>query len=74
MRFMLGNSTIRYICDTHHLNIIYNLLYFDIFPFCRVFPPYNIIAIILMSLHRTDGPSRCLFFTYLQYICRSNGR
>ena len=29
VRFMLGNSTIRYICDIQHLNIIYIIPYFD---------------------------------------------
>ena len=29
MCFNLGNSTIRYICDTQYLNIIYIIPYFD---------------------------------------------
>ena len=70
MCFMLGNITIRYIYNTQHLNIIYIISYFDIFPIFRVFYHYNILAIILIILHRTDGPSGCLLFTYLKYICR----
>ena len=30
---MLGTSIIRYICDTQNLNIIYIILYFDLFKF-----------------------------------------
>ena len=59
---MLGNSTIRYISDKQHLNIICIISYFDIFHFFDNYLHYNIIDIILISLHRTAGPSRCLFF------------
>ena len=31
--FKLGNSIVRYIYDTHHLNIICIILYFDMIPF-----------------------------------------
>ena len=58
---MLGNNTIKYISDTQHLNIICIISYFDIFPFFQHYFHYNICAIILISLHRTTGPSRCLF-------------
>ena len=68
---MLGNSTIRYICDAQHFNIIYLISYIDIFPFYEHYFHYKIYAIILISLHCTSGPSRCLLFIYLQYICRS---
>ena len=34
--FMVGNSTIRYICDTHHLNIICIISYFKIIPFFSI--------------------------------------
>ena len=33
MRFMLGNITIKYICDTQHLNFICLISYFDMLPF-----------------------------------------
>ena len=60
---MLGNSTIRYICDTHNLNIICIISYFNIFSFFReLFPLQQNIAIILISLHCTAGLSRCLLF------------
>ena len=45
---MLGNSTVRYICDTRNLNIICIILYFDIFPFIQHYFHYNIYAIILI--------------------------
>ena len=63
---MLGGITIRYICDTHRLNI--SVLYRISTFFLMYFFPYNIITIILISLHRTAGPPRCPFFTYLQYV------
>ena len=62
MRFILCNSTIRYICYAHNLNIICIILYFDMFTFFRYYYHYNIYAIILISPHRTDGTSCCLFF------------
>ena len=74
MRFMLGNSIIRYIYDTHHLNIIFITSYLDIFPFLEHYFHYNIYAIILLSQHRTAGPSHCILFKYLQYICCSDDR
>ena len=58
---MLGDSNIRYIYDTQHLNIICIISYFDIFPFLHYFHS-NIYAITLISLHRTAGPSPCIFF------------
>ena len=72
VHFMSGYSTIRYIYDTQHLNIFYIISYFGIFSFFEHFPPYNIITIILIRLNRTAGPSRCLLFSYLQYIFCSN--
>ena len=43
IRFMLGNSTIKYICDTQRLNIICLILYFDIFTIIRsLFPLQHI--------------------------------
>ena len=36
MRFKLGNSNLRYIYDTPHLNTICVISYFDIFTFFRV--------------------------------------
>ena len=68
---IVRDSTIRYIFDAQHLNIIHIILYFDIFPFFENFFLYNIISILLISLHCTAGHSCCLFFTYLQYICLS---
>ena len=65
--FKLGNSTIRYICDTQHLNIICIISYFDIFPFFRALLPY----IILIRLHRNAGPFLLSFSCYSQYNCRS---
>ena len=63
VHFMLGNSTIIYICDAQHLNIIYIILYSSILHF--FFEHYfncNIYDIILIILHHNYGPSRCLFF------------
>ena len=65
---MLGNSTIRYICDTHHLNIICLILYFDIFPFFGALFPLQHICYYLLSLNRTSGPSHCV----LVYIFKIN--
>ena len=62
MSFILGNSTIRYICYTQHLNIMCIIFYFNIFPFFKHYLHYNIYAIILISLHLNSGPSRYLFF------------
>ena len=62
---MLGDSTIRYICDTQHLSIICIISYFDTIPFFEHYFHYNIYAIILISLHRAAGPSRCLLFAIL---------
>ena len=62
MRFKLGGSTIRYIYDTQHSNIICIISYFDIFLILKHYCHYNIYAIILIRLRRTSGPSRCLFF------------
>ena len=62
VRFMLVNSSIRYICDTQHLNIICIISYFNIFHFFNHYFYCNIYAIILINLHRTAGPSHCLFF------------
>ena len=61
----LDDSTIRYICDAQNLNIICIISYFDIFPFFKHYFPYNIYAIILISLHRNAGPSHCLLFGIL---------
>ena len=33
MRFKLGNTTVRYIYDKKHFNILYIISYFDIVPF-----------------------------------------
>ena len=65
MRFMLGNSTIRYICDTNHLNILCIILYFDISPFFKHYFYYSIYAIILISLQCAVGTSRCILFVIL---------
>ena len=60
---MLGNSNIRYIFDTQHLNILCIISYFDIFPFfSKHYFHHNIYAIVLVNLHRTAGPSHFLFF------------
>ena len=59
---MLDNSTIGYIYDIQHLNIICIISYFEIFPFLKHYFHYNIYAIILISLHHTAGPSHCPFF------------
>ena len=59
---MLVNITIIKVYDTQPLDIICLILYFGIFPiFQKHYFRYNIYAIILLSLHRTAGPSRCLF-------------
>ena len=62
VRFKLGNSTKRYIYDTQNLNIICIILYSAIFPFFEHYFHFIIYAISLVSLHRTYGPSHCLFF------------
>ena len=59
---MLDEITIRYIFDTQHLNISCIILYFDIFTFFKNYFHYKIYAIILINVHRTAGPSRCLLF------------
>ena len=60
MFFMLGNITIRCICVTQHLNIIFIIMYFNIFNCFGHYSHNNIYTIILIILHRTAGPSRCL--------------
>ena len=60
--FMLGDSTIIYICNTQYLNIICIISYFNTYPFFQHYFHYNIYTIILISLHRTAGPLCCLFF------------
>ena len=73
MSFMLGDSNIRYICDTQHLNIICIILYFDFF--YKHYFHYNIYAIILISLHRTAGSSRCLFLVILnKFVVLTNNK
>ena len=68
MRFKLGNSTIKYICDTQHLNIISIISYFDIYIlFFGHSYHCTIYAIILISLHRTAGPFTLSFSCYPQY-------
>ena len=64
---MLGDSTIRYIYDTHNLNIICIISYFDIFPFFREFLPLKHICYYYNEPTPYSGPSRCLFFN-LKYI------
>ena len=54
---MLGDST-----DTQNLNMICIISYSDILPFFEHDYHYKVYAIILISLHRTTGPSRSLFF------------
>ena len=77
---MLGNITIRYICDTQHLNIICIISYFYIFPFLEHYFHYNIYSIILIILNRTSGPFRCLIidtnntFSFLRPINRDYSR
>ena len=66
--FMLDNSTIRYICDTYNLNIICILSYFNIFSFLKHYLHYNIYAIILITLHRNTGPSRCIFLVFIVHL------
>ena len=48
------------------LSILYRISTY--FHFYSIIFPYNIISVVLISLHRTSGPSRCLFFTNLQYF------
>ena len=63
------DSTIRYICNTQHLNVICYISYFDIFPFFKaILPLRRVYAIILISLHRTAGPSRCLLFVIFNTV------
>ena len=52
----------KFICDIQHLNILCVISYFDIFPSFQNYFHYNTIAIILISLHGTAGPSQFLFF------------
>ena len=59
---MLGDSNIIYIFDTQHLNTICFISHFKIISFYYYYLHYNIWAIDLISLKRTSGPSRCLFF------------
>ena len=68
MRFKLVNSTVRHIYDTHHLNIIYIISYFNIFPFFEHYYHYTIYAIVLIRIHRTAGPFTFYGCCYLQYI------
>ena len=66
---MLGKITIRYICDKNHLTIICIISYFDIYHFFDHYFHYNIYAIILISLQRTAGTPRFLFFdTYNKFV------
>ena len=44
------------------------------FLFFKHYFHYNIYVNILISLHRTDGSSHCIYFKYLQYTCSSNDR
>ena len=75
MRLMLGDSTIRYIYDTQNLNIIGIISYSEMFPFLENYSHYNIYAMILISLHRTAGPSRCIFFVLSNtFFVRNIGR
>ena len=47
--------------------------YFDIFPFFEHYYHYNIYANIFISLHHTNGPSRCLLFVInnTSVICKT---
>ena len=73
--FMLVNSTIRYIFDIQYLNITCIILHFVIFPFFKHYFHYNIYAILLIILHRTAGPSRCLFFDiYNKFVVLTNNK
>ena len=75
MRFKLGAITIRYIYDTHHLNIICIISYFDIFPFFKALLPLQHICHFLISLHGTTGPSRCiLFFIHNTFVVHKTGK
>ena len=69
---MSVNSTIRYICDTQHLNIICIISYFNIFPFFRaLFPLQHICYYLnLPTLYRWTIPMSIIW--YLKYICSSN--
>ena len=53
MHFKLGNSTIRVVLDTHHLNIISIILCFNIFPLFWAIYHNTIYAIIWIGIHRT---------------------
>ena len=73
MRFKLGESTVRYIDNTHNLSIICIISYFKILLFFEHYYHYIINAIILISLHHTDGPFRfkkkLLFNFILWCVC-----
>ena len=67
MRFKLGNSTIRQILDTQHLNIISIISCFDIFPFFQKYYHYTIYAIISIGVNHTAEPFTLYIRCYLQY-------
>ena len=76
MRFILGSSNIRYICDTQRLNIICIISYFDIFPFFRALSPLQHIPkaywyIVENTLNMTfSNPRRSLHSHSL--VCSKN--
>ena len=72
--FVLGDSTIRYIYDTHNFNIICIISHSDIFPFLSSLSLQH-ICYYLISLHRTTGPSRCLLFVICNtFLIRKTGK
>ena len=67
-QFKLGNSTIIYICDTQHLNIIPTISYLDIFNFFIVIniTPYKLLFYSAYTVPL--DPSRCLFVGIINII------
>ena len=68
MRFKLVTSTIRYICDTQHLDIISIISCFNKFLFLKQYYHYTIYDIILISVHSTYGSFTLYFSCHSQYI------
>ena len=64
VHFMSGEITIRYIFDTHHLNIICIISYYDIFTLFLALLLLQHICCFLISLHRTARTSGCLLFLF----------
>ena len=66
MRFRLGISTIRFILDTHHLNIIGIISCLEIFFFfLAILPLHHVIyTIILLGIGRTAEPLMLYFIEH----------